>query len=58
MNRVREVTLGAYSNQDVPFEKLVKELQPERDPSRNPIFQVMLQLSNMENLKCAAGDPQ
>ena len=50
---VREVALGAYTHQDVPFEKLVEELQPERDLSHSPFFRVLFNHSDFQGREIA-----
>nr|NIM13090.1 AMP-binding protein [Candidatus Aminicenantes bacterium]NIM84716.1 AMP-binding protein [Candidatus Aminicenantes bacterium]NIN19086.1 AMP-binding protein [Candidatus Aminicenantes bacterium]NIN42988.1 AMP-binding protein [Candidatus Aminicenantes bacterium]NIN85731.1 AMP-binding protein [Candidatus Aminicenantes bacterium] len=51
LKEVKDVCLQAYENQDMQFESLVEKLDPERDPSRNPIFDICLVLQNFEQIK-------
>jgi amino acid adenylation domain-containing protein len=46
LKRVREVCLDAYTNQDLPFERVVEEINPQRDLSRNPLFQVIFNMAD------------
>lgn len=56
LQAVQMTALGAFSHQDIPFERLVEELQPERDMSRNPLFQVMFNMLNLPSIRLQMGD--
>ncbi|MEV7548252.1 amino acid adenylation domain-containing protein [Amycolatopsis sp. NPDC089917] len=49
LDQVRRDCTDAFAHQDLPFEHLVDALQPDRDLSRNPLFQIMFELENLEN---------
>jgi amino acid adenylation domain-containing protein len=55
LSQVRETVLEAHQNQDVPFERLVQELRPPRDPGRNPLFQVFFSFRSRVGEGIAAG---
>ena len=48
LHRVRQVVLGAYTHQEVPFEKIMAELHPQRDLNREPVFTVWFNMVNLE----------
>src|SRR2546430_1908009 len=55
LQRVRETALGAYAHQALPFENLLDELHPRRDPGRNPLFQVLFNMYNFPDAQLQLG---
>ncbi|NUK21023.1 non-ribosomal peptide synthetase, partial [Streptomyces lunaelactis] len=58
LEQTRSVAMGAYAHHDVPFEKLVEELQPQRSLSHNPLFQVLFALQNVPAQQLSLGDAE
>ncbi|MEU8046839.1 amino acid adenylation domain-containing protein [Micromonospora echinofusca] len=56
LDRVRQTALGAYQHQDIPFERLVRELKPPRGARHTPVFQVMFNLINRTEDQLEVGD--
>jgi amino acid adenylation domain-containing protein len=54
--RVRQAALGAYEHQELPFDKLVEELNPPRDLSRNPLFEVSFAMQNVPRQRPQLGE--
>jgi amino acid adenylation domain-containing protein len=57
LKRVRDIALDAQAHQNLPFEKLVQELQPERSWSHTPIFQVVFAFNNIEKIEKGESSP-
>ena len=58
LSSVRQMSLDAYDHQDLPFERLVDDIQPERDLSLNPMFQVMFAPQNCASPRFGIARPE
>jgi acyl carrier protein len=56
LRRVRDSSLAAFANQDLPFERVVDKIRPNRDPARNPLFQVLFELEPYSGGEFRLGD--